>query len=499
MKPRNEDTPAYQNKAYREMEPDWVLAGDAFQGTRTIRAKERLYLPQFPKERDDAYQERLTTSVFFNGFAKTVKSLVGLALQAKPTLGDDVAPEIQVLLEMADDAGNEWVGFAKELLTWAIRDGHAFLYVDMPGALDRNAASLADERALGIRPYWCKYQANQALSWRFEKSNSRHVLSQIVFEETRCVPEGLYGETEVTQYRVIRKREGVQPGEPGVEFQVWQSNRAAAGTEQEWVLVESGTIALDEIPVAVVYGQKTGEMTSMPPLKDQLDLNFAHYRIQSDLWNIQHWANVPVLVRIGADTTSPVSELGPGALWDVPAGGDMKYVEHHGYAMGSTESTLKNIEIKMEMLGLSLVSDKNAQTTATEEVLDAVKETSDLETIVHSLDDCLEAGLRYMAMFLGMPDGGSINFESAIKNIGAAQSWIPVLSAAVAAGQLPLEMMWDVLLRRGELPSGYSVESIQKLLDSEKAQAMAAMPPALTQSNPMTPMDGDGMPPEMTQ
>ena len=51
------------NTAWYAQEPHWVLIEDLISGTYGMRRKHRRYLPQEPRELDDAYDNRLARSV----------------------------------------------------------------------------------------------------------------------------------------------------------------------------------------------------------------------------------------------------------------------------------------------------------------------------------------------------------------------------------------------------------------------------------------------------
>src|SRR5262249_37669337 len=141
--------------------------------------------------------------------------------------------------ENIDNAGAKGVVFCKEVLTDAIRDGHAAILVDMPPALPEGS-TLADENAAGRRPYWVSYCADQIINWRTEVINGQSRLVMVVLRERSDEPDGEYGKQEVTRYRVLR------PGS-------WELYREITdGMRKEIVFENGGLTSLSEIPLAVV-------------------------------------------------------------------------------------------------------------------------------------------------------------------------------------------------------------------------------------------------------
>src|SRR5690606_21224341 len=132
-------------------------------GTRAMREAGDRFLPRFPLEEDDAYEDRLARAVLYNAFKRTVKGLAGMAFRKDPQLEDDVPVEIrgqeadsetgQPLVighwENIDLAGRHGAVFARDVFEAKLIDGHTFIFVDWWGADD--ARSRAEERE--ARPY----------------------------------------------------------------------------------------------------------------------------------------------------------------------------------------------------------------------------------------------------------------------------------------------------------------------------------------------------------
>jgi hypothetical protein len=289
--------PNYKCADYREMACDWEIVEDLSKGTRHLRKMGAKYLPvELAEDRSKDYPIRLSRALLFNAFERTLNGLVGMVFRKEPKLGADVPEairgreategqsEIEGWAENIDLQGAAWTAFAKEVFTDAMRLGHAFIYVDMPPKLPEGS-TLADERAAGRRPYWVSYSARQALNWfsaiemrAITLSNGavvsvptgRRVLRQITFEECSYEPDSRYGEKEVKRYRVLR---------PGF-WELYRETKTENGTD--YILETAGESSLSEIPVAVIYGRKTGYLTSKPPLLDLAEINLGHYQKYSD-------------------------------------------------------------------------------------------------------------------------------------------------------------------------------------------------------------------------
>lgn len=417
--------PNYINSVYSSMSSAWTIVTNVSGGTARMRSVGSIYLPKEPAERPEAYTRRLNRSVFFNAYSRTRDALVGMVFKNDPELGEDVPEPIKKHLENVDLAGSHFDVFAKELFTDAF-EGHSFVLVDMQPALPEGSTK-ADEIATGRRPYWVKYKASQALNWRTEIVNGETVLSQITFEEKTTEPKGEYGEEEVCRYRVFRLAQKV------VTWSVYRKQKAEGTAEEAFLEEGSGRVnGLDRIPVAVVYGNKEGMLQSSPPLLDLAYLNIRHWQHYSDYSNILHVAQVPILVRKGATQEQQSIEVGVGSTVDVPNEGDLKWCEHSGKAIESGRMELQDLEQRMALMGLSMLSQKtDSNVTATEIRANNLQESSDLATMARSLQDCLELALEFHAKYLELDSGGSIKLGVAESDLVLDAQMVTALVTAV--------------------------------------------------------------------
>ena len=87
------------------MEPHWGLIETLLGGTYKIRKGHRKYLPQEPRELDEAYDNRLQRSVLSPYYVRLERMLAGM-LTRKPVRLDDVPDEIREQLFNVDLEGN---------------------------------------------------------------------------------------------------------------------------------------------------------------------------------------------------------------------------------------------------------------------------------------------------------------------------------------------------------------------------------------------------------
>jgi len=130
----------------------------------------------------------------------------------------------------------------------------------------------------------------------------------------------------------------------------------------------------------------------------------------------------------------------------------------------------------MAVLGLSIVQGKTKPqpTTATEELLDHVREESDLATAAGSLKDAIETCLKFHAHYIDpkATTGGSVELGATIKEMTLSPQELQVYSAMVSSKQLSLDSLWAIMARAGKLPTDFDAEKEKTLIEAD-AEAMA--------------------------
>ena len=284
------------------MEPHWLLIETLLQGTYGIRKKHRKYLPQEPRELDEAYDNRLIRSVLAPFYVRLERMLAGM-LTRKPVRLNDVSDMIREQLFDVDLEGNDLNVWTYETAKKCIRYGHVGVLVDAPAAGQNG------------RPYWVTYTPRDILGWRTEIKDGKQVLTQLRLSERTIVPDGLYGEKEIEQVRLLT---------PGA-FEIHRK-----GKQGNFEVVDEGTTSLSEIPFSVAYANRLNLLESRPPLDDIAELNLKQYQVQSDLDNQLHISAVPMLAIYGFPQSAEEISAGPGEALALPEGARSEYIEPAG-------------------------------------------------------------------------------------------------------------------------------------------------------------------------
>ena len=368
------------NTAYVNMEPHWLLIEALLQGTYGIRKKHRKYLPQEPRELDEAYDNRLLRSTLAPYYVRLERMLAGM-LTRKPVRLEDVADVVTEQLFDVDLQGNDLNVWTYETARKCIRYGHIGVLVDAPKAGENG------------RPYWTQYTPRDILGWRSEIKDGKQILTQLRLMEEITVPDGLYGEKQVQQVRVLT---------PGA-FEIHQKDKKG-----DFVLVDEGNTSLSEIPFAVAYSNRVGVLESRPPLADIAELNLKAFQVQSDLDNQLHISAVPMLAIYGFPQSAEEISAGPGEAMALPESARAEYIEPGGNSYDAQFRRLDQIAAQINELGLAAVlGQKLSAETAEAKRIDRSQGDSTMMVIAQQMQDLIDNCLSFHAQYMQQAQAGS--------------------------------------------------------------------------------------------
>jgi len=368
------------NTAWANMEPHWELLEALQGGTFSVRRKHRKYLPQEPREQDLSYDARLQRSVVSPFVTRIEKMLAGM-LTRKPVRLDDVTDQIREQLFDVDLQGNDLQSWLFQTSRLCIRYGHVGVLVDAPKAGDNG------------RPYWISYSPKNILGWRHELTDGQQKLTQLRLSEKILVPDGLYGEKQIEQVRVLT---------PGA-FEIFQKDQKG-----DFRVVDEGTTSLSEIPFSVAYSNRTGVLESFPPLADIAELNLQHYQVQSDLGNQLHISAVPMLALFGFPQSAEEISAGPGEAFALPETARAEFIEPAGNSYDAQFRRLAEIEAQINELGLAAVMGaKLVGETAEAKRIDRSQGDATMMVVAQQMQDMIDNCLRFHADYLQESQAGS--------------------------------------------------------------------------------------------
>lgn len=470
--PEHKQAPDMTGLAWDRQKEAAEICRDAYSGPLHMRKKAQTYLPAFPRESVEAYKDRLNTSVFYDAFARTVDGLTGMVFRKPPTLSADVPSPIQELWENIDGQGAHGQVFLRERHRDGEIDGHFAIFVDMQRVEEGAARSRAQERALGLRPYWVGIRKQDVIGFRTQVIGGVTRVTHFRYKETDTEPDGAYGEKQVRkvrEYNLVPTEDGYQ-----VEFIV-HALRANDQSKELWVEDDRGFMSIDEIPVSVGYlGERLGILETDPPHLALALENIKHYQLVSDNDNILHVASVPQLAIYGADPEGDQVVSVNNAWKFTSSDARMEYVEPDGNGLDAMEKRIAKSEHRMAILGLStLMSETRQAETATSKRINKAESDSALASHARATQDAAEEAIRLTAKWLGVEDqladrGTSrwLAMSNDFENLQLDAQTIGALANLVAIGKLTQETMWAILQRGEILPDDFDAETEAALLES---------------------------------
>jgi hypothetical protein len=420
------------------MMPDWSVMAAVTKGTNYIRDLSETYLPQEPREDDDAYTTRVDRSVLSPYTSRLIETAAGAILRKPIHIEGD--PYWLELAKDIDGIGSSINEYARRALVSSLTYGHSAILIDYPAAA--NAMNLAEERAMGRRPYFVHIDAPQIWGWRKEPGTNR--LLQVRIHDYDVRPLNEFGEEQVEEMRVI------YPG----RYDLYTLGRSTETVS----LDETGGYSLDEIPLVPIYSNRRDVLISQPPLLDIANLNITHYQRQADLIHALHIAAMPTLVLEGWDDTTGSATMGVNYAIAMQPGNKAYYVQADATSFDAQMQELQSLEGQMSTLGVTkLFGQKFVAESAEAKRIDQAQSNSVLSIISQELESCLNQAFAFAAQYVGI-EPPEIKIDRDFDYYRLIGQDISVLAQLNQMGKISDEMLLEVL-RRGEiLPDDTNIE-----------------------------------------
>jgi hypothetical protein len=443
------------------MMPDWKVMAAVTNGTNYIRDLAELYLPQEPREDDEAWQARIDRSVLSPYTSRLIETAAGAVLR-KPIHIEGDPYWSEVALDI-DGIGSNINEYARRALVSSLTYGHSAILVDFPAAT--GARNLAEERAMGRRPYFVHVDAPQIWGWRKDDTNR---LTQIRIHDYEYRPLNEFGEEQVEVMRVI------YPG----RYDLYTLGQETVTFE------ESNGFSLDTIPVVPIYSNRRGVLISQPGLLDIANLNITHYQRQSDLIHALHIAAMPTLVLEGYSQDSSEATIGVNYALGMEPGHKAYYVQSDATSFEAQMAELQSLEGQMSTLGITkLFGQKFVAESAEAKRIDQAQSNSVLAIISQELESALNQAFKLAAQYVGM-EPPVITIDRDFDYYRLIGQDVAVLAQLNESGKISDETLLKILQHGEILPEDVKVadelERIQQMEAPEAQEEEGAVPEELT-------------------
>jgi hypothetical protein len=313
------------------------------------------------------------------------------------------------------------------------------------------ALNLAEERALGRRPYFIHIDAPQIWGWRQATTMPGSPLTQVRIHEYTTRPLNEFGEEQIEQMRVIYpgRYDLYTLGQDVVEFS------------------ETGDYSLDEIPVVPIYSNRRGMLRSLPPLLDIANLNITHYQRQADLIHALHIAAMPTLVLEGWDDTTGAATMGVNYAIAMQPGNKAYYVQADATSFNAQMEELQSLEGQMSSLGVTkLFGQKFVAESAEAKRIDQAQSNSVLSIISQELESALNQAFEFASRYVGI-EPPTVKVDRDFDYYRLIGQDVAVLAQLNEMGKISDPLLLEIL-RRGEiLPDGVDIPQELQAIQTE--------------------------------
>ena len=463
------NTPAWRDPKFKKLDKQRDRCADVLEGLDRLIERAAEYNPRLPRETPKNYEIRLSLAKLTNLLAGAVRASEGLLVAKPPTLLDGVSRELAAIWADIDGFGTGGVVWLREVLRRMETEGVVIAVAASPVRSDTRP-TLADEAALGLRPYVALYRAKDVMSARFERVGGKRVLAQIVLREQPEVADGPFATKTVTQYRVFQRQESGQHTDT-----VYREN-------QDGQFVVDGTpgiIETEELPVVEFSADPAaGFVLAQPPMLDLADATLEHYLVKSDRRWAMRCTCFPWLVRIGYTDDGTPAAAGPSEAIDLPPGGDAKFIAPSAESMQPTRDELTDIERRAAALSLSFLAGEHPgeHQTATAADIDQEGQDAGLAAILVSVRDGLNKLFALFDELLGnTPRDEYFSLSTKLRGLRRDPAFIRLVLEAWKEGGLPIGAMLHAL-QHGELPDDFDTEqaALDALAEADAARELGA-------------------------
>lgn len=463
------DNPSTPSLAYQALCGAWEKIEAIVEGADEIRRKSTQFLIKFPAEDDDEYKRRLNSAPWRPEFVDCIKTLAAKPFTKEVKLGEGANEKMQAFSEDVDGRGNNLHVFAKDTFEGAVAMGAHGILVDFPSG--QGARTVAEERALGIRPYWVAIDADDILELTTEQRGGRRVVTVLRIKESRVERDG-FEQKKVPLIREIRADGG--QGVPGT-WKVWREEKKTGMTEPEWVLDREGVITLDEVPfVFVTTNDLEGDQYVKPPLLDVADMQIELYNAMSKKEQAYTITASPMLTANGmAPPDGGKVETGPGRVLYAPGAEGINtswgYIQPNAANLKEIREDIREIIEDIRRLGMQPMTTAAGNTPALAFAFDGEKSYTVLQAWALGLKDALEQAFVFTARWQNEPEETApsvmVHTDWAVGLYGNTE--LQELNKARFEGQISRPTYWAEMQRRGVLGPQFDPDKEEKLLDAE--------------------------------
>lgn len=460
-----------RSKDIEAMVPYWEKVDAIVEGETAIKQEAKKFLPMFPDETDTDYRFRLSLSKFTNIYRDVLEGLAHKPFEEEVTLikaeGAEVPQEIKDFCEDVDGSGNSLTIFSSLSFFNAINNAVEWILIDYP-SVNESVRTVADVKAMNIRPFWTHIVAKNVLEVRTEIIGAKEVISYFRFLEPA---------TTLDSKDCVRVFERI--GDT-VTWTLHEKVDKPAKPEEAFRQIGAGVLSIPLIPVvSFATGRRDGKSFKYyPPMRDAADLQVVLYQDESALQFVKTMACYPMLAangmkpKVNAAGVPEKISVGPmRVLYGVPDGngghGEWKFIEPQANSMEFLQKNIEKTKQDLRELGRQPLTALSSQLTTVTTSIAAGKAKSAVTAWALALKDALENALMITALWLKVSYEPQVNVFTGFDNVLDDGKDLEALDKARERGDLSQETFLFELKRRKVLSPEFDFEDEQARLLAE--------------------------------
>lgn len=491
-----EKTPASTSSDYDAMSSYWAMTSTMLGGTPAMRAAGKTYLPKFPNESTADYDLRLANAKFTNIFGDILETLASKPFEKEVDVQD--AEPLEDLIEDIDGQGNHLHVFAAKAFHYGIANAVHWVMVEYTKGVP-TGATVAQEKAIGARPYWVHIPAQSLLAVYSENVGGKETITHARIREDVKEREG-FGEVKKERVRVLNRE--VVANEQGdivsagpATWELFEKQKDAQGKEA-WVSIGFGAYSIGIIPlVPFVTGRREGSSWVIkPPLADAAYLQVEHYQQESGLKHKNELNNFTMLAGqgvsppMGDDGKPVVVPAGPQTVLYAPPDGNgnsgtWEWLAVETAGLDFSLKYIQSIESQIRELGRQPLTAQAGNITTITAAFAGDKAHTVIEAWALNFKDFLEQCLKITAMWRKVDVEPEVEISTDFALSLKEDTGISSLDAAHERGALSWDTWFEEMKRRGII--GPNVDK-----DDERERILAEVPGDATQEELDAAMNG---------
>lgn len=318
----------------------WELALDSYEGSKAIKRKETKYLPATSGQIEDgyptpdalgtkSYSAYIKRALYPENYSAAVKDAIGAMHNKPPTI--ELPPELEKLIEKATPVGESLESFLARINTHQLITGR----LGVMGDIRVNEEGVPE-------PVLLLYTEKSMRNWNTDELSADANLNFMVLDETTSVVDDNFQWTSKERYRLLAVTDGEQITSNGAYvsglFEEEQDITLEGMQSPVWYEREAS-----EIPFVCINATDLSFSPDKPPLDGLAELCLAIYRGEADYRQNLFMQGQDTLVKQGTfSDDDEVTRTGTGAVINVPADGDAKYIGVNSNGLPEQRQSLEN-------------------------------------------------------------------------------------------------------------------------------------------------------------